>query len=68
MIERRINQLERRFRRDNSYFQYYKTFIDDMLAKGYAKEPTSPAPLMSSIPTDLEKSEWYFYSISISIY
>ena len=25
MVERRINQLERRFRRDDSYFQYYKT-------------------------------------------
>ena len=37
IVERRINQLGRRFRRDDSYFLYYKTFMDDMLAKGYAK-------------------------------
>ena len=45
MVERRIKQLERRFRRDDSYFQYYKTFMDDMLTKGYAKKSASPAPL-----------------------
>ena len=45
MVERRINQLERRFKRDDPSFQYYKTFMDDMLAKGYAKKSTSPAPL-----------------------
>ena len=45
VVEKRINPLERRFRRDDSYFQYYKTFMDDMLAKGYAKKSTSPAPL-----------------------
>ena len=45
MVQRRVNQLERRFRRDDSYFQYYKTFVDDMLAKEYAKKSTSPAPL-----------------------
>ena len=45
MVERRINQLERRFSKDDSYFQYYKTFMDDMLAKGYAKKSISPAPL-----------------------
>ena len=45
MVERRINHLEKRFRRDDSYFQYYKTFMDDMLEKGYAQKSTSPAPL-----------------------
>ena len=37
LVERRINQLGRRFRRDGFYFQYYRTFMDDMLAKGCAK-------------------------------
>ena len=45
MVERRINQLERRFRRDDSYFQYYKTFVDCMLEKEYTKKSMSPAPL-----------------------
>ena len=45
MAKRRINQLERRFRRDDSYFQYFKTVMDDMLAKGYAKKSRSQAPL-----------------------
>ena len=48
MVERRINQLERRFRRDDSYFLHYKTFMNDMLAKGYAKKSTSPGPLGKS--------------------
>ena len=34
IVERRINQLERRFRGDDSYFQHDKTFMDDILAKG----------------------------------
>ena len=41
MVERRINQLDWRFRRE-SYFQCCKTFMDDMLAKEYAKKSTSP--------------------------
>ena len=38
MVERKINQSERRYRRYDSYFQYYKTFMDDMLAKECAKK------------------------------
>ena len=45
MVERKINQLERRFRRDDFYFQYYKTLMDDMLVKCYAKKSSPPAPL-----------------------
>ena len=45
MVERKINQLEKRFRRDDSYFQHCKTFMDDILAKGYIKKSTPPAPL-----------------------
>ena len=45
MVEKKINQLERKFRRDDSYFQYRKIFMEDMLAKGYANKSTSPAPL-----------------------
>ena len=45
MVERRIIQLEIIFSRDDSFFQYYKAFMDDMLAKRYAKNSTSPAPL-----------------------
>ena len=41
----KINQLERRFRKDDSYYQYYKAFMDDMLAKKYAKKSASPASL-----------------------
>ena len=41
----KINQLERRFRKDDSYYQYYKAFMDDMLAKKYAKKSAWPAPL-----------------------
>ena len=48
MVEMRMNQLKRRFRRDNSYFQFCKTFMDDMLEKEYAKKSTSPAPLGTS--------------------
>ena len=68
MVERKINQSERRCRRDDSYFQYYKTFVDDMLAKGHTKKSTSPTSLgrlsiylimVSSISKNLVKSEWY---------
>ena len=45
MVERRINQLERRFRRNDSYFQYYKTLMDDILAKEYVQKSTSPVLL-----------------------
>ena len=40
MVKRRINQLERIFRRGDSYLQHFKTFMDDILAKGYAKKST----------------------------
>ena len=69
MVERRINQLERKFRRDDSYFQYYKTFMDDMLAKrGVLRNQHHLLHwerlgiyfiMLSSIPTILAKSEWY---------
>ena len=45
MVEHSINQLERRFRRDDYYLRYYKKFMDYMLAKAYAKKSTSPVPL-----------------------
>ena len=45
VVETRISQLEGRSRRDDSYFQYYKKFMDEMLARGYAKKSTSSALL-----------------------
>ena len=45
MFERRITELEKKFRRDISCFQYYETFMVDMQAKGYANKSTSPALL-----------------------
>ena len=40
IVKNRINQLERIFRRNDSYLQHFQTFMDDMLAKGYAKKST----------------------------
>ena len=34
---KRLNFLKRRFIRDKSFHKVYKTFIDDMLQKGYAR-------------------------------
>ena len=35
---KRLNSLKRRFIRDKSFHEMYKTFIDDMLLKGYARK------------------------------
>ena len=38
MVERRAHYLERRFEGDAKYFQHYKSFMDEIISKGYAKQ------------------------------
>ena len=35
---KKLNSLKRRFIRDKSFHEIYKTFIDNMLQKGYARK------------------------------
>ena len=35
---KRLNCFERRFLKDEHFYEMYKTFIADMVAKGYAKK------------------------------
>ena len=38
MIEKRAQHLKRRFERDPKYFQHYKSFMNEIISKGYAKQ------------------------------
>ena len=38
MVEKREQNLKRHFERDPKYFQHYKSFMDEIISKGYAKQ------------------------------
>ena len=38
MVERRAHYLKRRFEGDPKYFQHYKSFMDEIVSKGHAKQ------------------------------
>ena len=38
MVEERAQYLKQRFERDPKYYQHYKTFMDEIISKGYAKQ------------------------------
>ena len=38
MVEKRAQYLKRRFERDPKYFQHYKSFMNEIISKGYAKQ------------------------------
>ena len=38
MVETRAQYLKRRFERDQNYFQHYKSFMDEIMSKVYAKQ------------------------------
>ena len=68
MFERRINELEKKFRRDISYFQYYETLWLTCKQRGmltnqhhllYWERLDIYLIMVSSIPTNLRKSECY---------
>ena len=39
MVEKRAQHLKRHFERDPKYFQHYKSFMNEIISKGYAKQP-----------------------------
>ena len=39
MVEKRAQHLKRHFERDPKYFQHYKSFVNESISKGYAKQP-----------------------------
>ena len=38
VVEKRAQHLKRRFERDPKYFQHYKSFMNEIISKGYAKQ------------------------------
>ena len=53
MLEKRTQYLKRHLEREPKYFQHYKSFVDEIIIKGYAKR---------SEDTSKNGTAWYFFA------
>ena len=53
MVEKRTQYLKRHLESEPKYFQHYKSFVDEIIIKGYAKQ---------SEDTSKNGTAWYFFA------